>query len=201
MRRVRLRNVPLTEGSPMGQNQPMLLRSTRIDSPFGALTVHVSEKGVRALQWPGDDDRTFVGDDEILDDEILDDTSGSLAATRLLDEMVAQLTDYFAGRRIAFDLPLDVIGTEFQRSAWSVLCDIPYGETISYGEQARRLGDARKARAVGGANGRNPVPIIVPCHRVIGADGSLTGFGPGVDSKKWLLAHETAVASKASVST
>jgi methylated-DNA-[protein]-cysteine S-methyltransferase len=168
----------------------MELLSAPVDSPFGVLTVHVSARGVRAVQWPDDADRSFVGDDSV----------GS-GTSSLLDETVRQLVDYFAGRRRDFDLPLDVIGTDFQKSAWRVLCGIPFGETISYGEQARRLGDSRKARAVGGANGRNPVPIIVPCHRVIGADGSLTGFGPGIESKKWLLAHEAVVGSKTSVAS
>lgn len=101
-----------------------------------------------------------------------------------------QLGEYFAGARKAFDVPLDPRGTAFQLAAWEVLRGIPFATTISYGEQARRLGDPRKARAVGAANARNPIPIIIPCHRVIGADGSLTGFAAGVDHKAWLLGHE-----------
>jgi methylated-DNA-[protein]-cysteine S-methyltransferase len=95
--------------------------------------------------------------------------------------------------RTEFDLPLDAQGTPFQRSAWTALCTIPFGETVSYGEQARRLGDARKARAVGAANGRNPISIVVPCHRVVGSNGSLTGFAAGLDAKAWLLDHERRV--------
>jgi methylated-DNA-[protein]-cysteine S-methyltransferase len=87
-------------------------------------------------------------------------------------------------------VPLEPSGTDFQQSVWKVLRGIPFGQTISYGEQARRLGDAKKARAVGSANGRNPLPIVVPCHRVIGTNGSLTGFSGGMDAKKWLLTHE-----------
>jgi methylated-DNA-[protein]-cysteine S-methyltransferase len=108
----------------------------------------------------------------------------------ILDEVELQLTEYFEGRRVEFDIPLDPVGTEFQKSAWRVLSRIPYGTTISYAEQARALGDVRKARAVGGANGRNPIPIVVPCHRVIGSDGSLTGFAVGLEVKKFLIDHE-----------
>ena len=107
-----------------------------------------------------------------------------------LTEAARQFDEYFAGERVSFDLPLDPVGTPFQLAVWEVLRTIPFGETISYGEQARRLGDRRKARAVGAANGRNPLAIIVPCHRVIGADGSLVGFASGLDAKRWLLAHE-----------
>jgi methylated-DNA-[protein]-cysteine S-methyltransferase len=101
-----------------------------------------------------------------------------------------QLEEYFAGQRTAFDLPLKLIGTEFQRRVWTELTRIPYGETISYGELARRLGQPGAARAVGLANGRNPVGIIVPCHRVIGASGDLTGYGGGLHRKRQLLDHE-----------
>ena len=105
-------------------------------------------------------------------------------------QAAAELGEYFAGDRQTFDVPLAPRGTEFQLAAWLALRTIPYGETVSYGEQARRLGDARKARAVGAANGRNPLPIIVPCHRVVGANGHLTGFGGGIECKAWLLDHE-----------
>jgi methylated-DNA-[protein]-cysteine S-methyltransferase len=103
---------------------------------------------------------------------------------------VSELEEYFAGRRRDFDLPLAPEGTEFQRSVWRALRRIPYGETVSYGELARRIGNPRASRAVGLANGANPIPIIVPCHRVIGADGSLTGFGGGLEIKGKLLALE-----------
>jgi methylated-DNA-[protein]-cysteine S-methyltransferase len=109
-----------------------------------------------------------------------------------LPEVAKQLDEYFTGRRRKFDVPLKLLGTEFQRRAWQSLTEIPYGETRSYGEQARRIGNPSASRAVGLANGRNPIPIIVPCHRVIGADGSLTGFGGGIERKRWLLAHESA---------
>lgn len=107
-----------------------------------------------------------------------------------LPEAVRQLNEYFAGSRRDFDLPLRFVGTAFQQSVWRALLDIPYGKTVSYGEQATRIGNPKASRAVGLANGRNPLPIVVPCHRVIGADGSLTGFGGGLPRKRWLLAHE-----------
>jgi methylated-DNA-[protein]-cysteine S-methyltransferase len=101
--------------------------------------------------------------------------------------VATQLAEYFSGERQSFDLPLRLEGTEFQRRVWSALCDIPYGRTISYGEQALRIGDPGGARAVGAANGQNPISIIVPCHRVVGADGSLTGYGGGLERKRHLL--------------
>jgi methylated-DNA-[protein]-cysteine S-methyltransferase len=107
---------------------------------------------------------------------------------------VSQLAEYFEGRRCTFELPLAPRGTEFQQTVWAALRRIPYGETLSYGELARRIGRPHASRAVGLANGANPLPIVVPCHRVIGADGSLTGFGGGLDIKRKLLALERAQA-------
>jgi methylated-DNA-[protein]-cysteine S-methyltransferase len=108
-------------------------------------------------------------------------------------EVRTQLAEYFDGRREVFDLQLEMQGTPFQLRVWRALQDIPYGETISYGEQARRIGRPADPRAVGQANGRNPIAVIVPCHRVIGADGSLTGYGGGVERKRWLLELEAGV--------
>ena len=107
-----------------------------------------------------------------------------------LAEVAHQLDEYFAGVRAHFDLVLAPRGTPFQLEVWDQLCRIPYGETISYGELAKRVNRPGAARAVGSANGQNPIAIIVPCHRVIGADGSLTGFGGGLPWKRWLLARE-----------
>jgi methylated-DNA-[protein]-cysteine S-methyltransferase len=107
-----------------------------------------------------------------------------------LDSAAEQLRAYFAGERRDFDLPLALDGTPFQQRVWAALRDIPFGTTISYGELAKRVGQPTASRAVGAANGRNPIAVIVPCHRVIGADGRLTGFGGGLNRKRWLLQHE-----------
>ena len=125
----------------------------------------------------------------------LDRTSDELCApaTPLLQEAVRQLTAYFDGALTDFDLPLRTRGTAFQERCWAALRTIPYGETVSYGEQARRIGNAKASRAVGGANHHNPICIIIPCHRVVGAKGALTGYGGGLDMKEWLLNHEQAV--------
>ena len=108
----------------------------------------------------------------------------------LLADCARQLAEYFSGTRRVFDLPLHPVGTAFRMKVWSELQQIPYGQTITYGELARRVGNARGSRAVGGANHHNPISIIIPCHRVIGADGSLTGYGGGLDMKDALLRLE-----------
>ncbi|MBE5797803.1 MAG: methylated-DNA--[protein]-cysteine S-methyltransferase [Clostridiales bacterium] len=141
-----------------------------MDSPVGHLLIEADEQGLTAL------DRT--------------DKPLSPPDTPLLTEAVHQLSAYFNGTLTDFDLPLHMTGTPFQLRCWQALRTIPYGETISYGEQARRIGSPRATRAVGGANHRNPISIVVPCHRVIGADGSLTGYGGGLGMKRWLLEHE-----------
>ena len=109
-----------------------------------------------------------------------------------LAEAGRQLADYFAGRRQSFDLPLVLTGTDFQKSVWTALRTIPFGETRSYAWLAQAIGRPTASRAVGAANGANPLPIIIPCHRVIGSNGALTGFGGGIETKKHLLEHETA---------
>lgn len=157
---------------------------TTIESPVGMLTIVATNDGLRAILWPDDDPARVRLTDTV------DDPDHRVIATT-----AAQLAEYFAGERSEFDVPLDAVGTEFQRSAWDVLRTIPFGTTVSYGEQAERMGDRRKARAVGAANGRNPISIIVPCHRVVGASGALTGFAGGTDTKAWLLDHERRVDS------
>jgi methylated-DNA-[protein]-cysteine S-methyltransferase len=150
------------------------MKSRAVDTPIGTLGLTASERGLTSVRWSAKG--------------LPDDSSP------LLDEAAAQLDAYFAGELVEFDLPFDLDGTDFQRSCWLALATIPYGQTVSYGEQARRLGlgpDA--ARAVGAANGQNPLPVILPCHRVIGADGSLTGFGGGLQLKRFLLEHEGAL--------
>jgi methylated-DNA-[protein]-cysteine S-methyltransferase len=118
-------------------------------------------------------------------------------AERPFAGVVEQLAEYFDGRRRDFDLPLALDGPPFQRQAWNALREIPYGETVSYGEQARRIGHPDAARAVGAANGQNPIAVIVPCHRVIGADGTLTGYGGGLARKRLLLDLEADAVSGA----
>lgn len=114
----------------------------------------------------------------------------SHSSTPVLRAALTQLREYFTGTRREFDVPLDPYGTEFQQRVWRVVASIPYGETVSYGDIAADLGAPQLARAVGAAVGANPIPIIIPCHRVIGADGSLTGYGGGLRMKIWLLRHE-----------
>jgi methylated-DNA-[protein]-cysteine S-methyltransferase len=153
--------------------------SKTVESPVGALTLVASEVGVAAILWPNDDpERVRPG--------VL---AESVAHPVLLDTE-RQLGEYFAGTRREFALPLDFAGTEFQRSVWSALLTIPYGETRSYGDIARQIGKPAAVRAVGAANGRNPISIVAPCHRVIGANGKLTGFAGGLRTKAFLLALE-----------
>lgn len=111
----------------------------------------------------------------------------------ILAEACGQLAEYFAGTRTTFDLPLAPAGTPFQHRVWAALRAVPYGETATYLGIARALGDPNAVRAVGAANGRNPIGVVVPCHRIVGADGSLTGYAGGLDRKRWLLRHESAV--------
>jgi methylated-DNA-[protein]-cysteine S-methyltransferase len=125
------------------------------------------------------------------------DPSWSEEPCAVLDEAVAQLSDYFAGTRTDFDLPLEPAGTPFQLAVWQALREIPYAETINYGQLALRIGNRNASRAVGLANGRNPISIVVPCHRVIGANGSLTGYGGGLERKRTLLDLELRTAGDA----
>jgi methylated-DNA-[protein]-cysteine S-methyltransferase len=165
-----------------------MLYLTRIESPVGELTLVASQQALLVLTW-GD---ASSGSRRVAQ-AVQQATVVSAGQHLVLAQCVSQLEEYFAGHRTAFDLPLQAEGTEFQRAAWNVLRQIPYGQTLSYAEQAGRAGSPKASRAVGSANGRNPISIIVPCHRVIGADGSLTGFGGGLDTKRWLLAHEQRV--------
>ena len=114
----------------------------------------------------------------------------SSSKTRRLDDLSTQLHDYFSGKRKTFDYPLAPKGTPFQLAVWNALLQIPYGDTITYAELARRIGKPSAIRAVGAANGANPIPVIIPCHRVIGSNGTLTGYGGGIERKQWLLALE-----------
>jgi methylated-DNA-[protein]-cysteine S-methyltransferase len=159
----------------------MTTHTTFIDSPVGPLFLAASDDGLRAIEFRDNRHPVKRGDDwREGDNEVLRKATG-------------QLFEYFCGRRRAFDLPLSPAGTEFQRAVWTMLATIPYGETISYAQLATRVGKPTAIRAVGAANGRNPLPIVLPCHRVIGADGSLTGFGGGLPTKQFLLKLEGAL--------
>jgi len=150
---------------------------TRFPSPVGELILTASDTALTGVFFPTSRHKREGRASDGPENEIL-------ARTR------DQLSEYFAGTRTSFDLPLDPRGTPFELSVWKELRAIPYGVTRSYSDIARRLGDPRSTRAVGAANGKNPIPIIVPCHRVIGAHGELTAFGGGIDRKRWLLEHE-----------
>jgi methylated-DNA-[protein]-cysteine S-methyltransferase len=158
------------------------MRIQRIPSPVGELTLVGSDAGLRTV--------LFVG--EAIPEGAVE------GEHPVLDEAARQLGEWFAGERMTFDLPLDLTAaTEFQRRAWLALAEIPYATTRSYGEQAGVLGIPRAARAVGAANGRNPLSIVLPCHRLIGANGALTGFSGGLEVKRALLDHEAATAARA----
>ena len=156
------------------------LTSTPYRSPVGTLTLVASESGLRAVIWPGES-AGRVG---------LTGMTPASGETPGLSAAATQLDEYFAGTRTTFDLPLDLRGTEFQLAAWEALAEIPYGETRTYAEQAARLGRPAAVRAVGTANGRNPLSIVLPCHRVVGSDGALRGFAGGLDVKAALLVLE-----------
>ncbi|MDR3613216.1 MAG: methylated-DNA--[protein]-cysteine S-methyltransferase [Candidatus Obscuribacterales bacterium] len=147
-----------------------------VDTPVGNLTLVASEFGLTAILWENDKPTRVR-----LDEGVLDEGNSTLVTAE------TQLLEYFAGARQTFSLPLHFVGTEFQKNVWHALLTIPYGETRSYGHIARQIGNEKAVRAVGAANGKNPLSIIAPCHRVIGASGELTGFGGGLAAKALLL--------------
>lgn len=177
------------------------LRRRTMSTPIGPLGLVAGPAGLRAVLWPGEDgtrvgravESWAVPDSSNTSGSPADESTAVARAETHLDRAEVQLAEYFAGTRRTFDLDLDPAGTEFQLRAWTALRAIPYGQTISYGEQAAGMGEMRAARAVGAANGRNPLSIVVPCHRVIAASGALTGFAGGLGTKAWLLDHERAV--------
>jgi methylated-DNA-[protein]-cysteine S-methyltransferase len=153
------------------------VKYTYLDSPIGELLATRDDGGITGLDLPASRHPRRVSPEWVRDDTAFDDIR-------------TQLREYFAGERQDFDLPLNAGGSRFQSLVWDALIRIPYGETTSYGKVAVSIGHPDGPRAVGLANGQNPIPIIVPCHRVIGANGSLTGYGGGLDTKRWLLDHE-----------
>ena len=163
------------------------MNSTKqLDSPIGRLRLVATDQGLSHLLF----DQQVGEDLESDGDAVEADDHPVLAAA------TAQLAEYFAGRRQEFDIPLDLTGTEFQRAAWSALASVPFGETRSYRQQAEAIGRPKAVRAIGAANGKNPVPIVLPCHRIVGSDGSLTGYGGGLPIKEFLLNHEQAQSQK-----
>jgi methylated-DNA-[protein]-cysteine S-methyltransferase len=154
-----------------------------IDSPLGQLTAAGDGRLLSGLYLP--EHKGWLGPD-----------ASARHDDKPFGEVRKQLAECFAGERQAFDLPLKLLGTAFQLRVWQELARIPFGETITYAQLAERVGNSKASRAVGAANGRNPISIIVPCHRVIGASGTLTGYAGGVERKRWLLGHERAVVAK-----
>ncbi len=165
----------------IAKNLPLTFYYDIFSSPVGNLCLVVTDAGVHALLW---------------DCDVSDEIKQKLKQNKLnknhllITETKKQLKEYFQGKRKEFHVPLSLDGTEFQKKTWVSLQSIPFGKTLSYGEQAMLLGDVSKVRAVGTANGRNPISIIVPCHRVIGKDGSLTGYAGGISIKEKLLMIE-----------
>lgn len=147
-----------------------------MESPVGMLKLVASDKGLAAVLWADDDPRRVRLDRGKLDNN-----------HPVLLEAEKQLNEYFAGKRQSFSLNLDLQGTPFQQKVWRAMLAIPFGETRSYGQLAKELGNPKAVRAVGAANGKNPISIIAPCHRVIGATGKLTGFAGGLNAKSYLL--------------
>ena len=180
------------EGQPPGtdanaeegpQPEPPFKVVTFCWSPLGKMRIEGSRKGLSAL--------TFVTQAEA--------SQNDEQPPKWVGQTILQLSEYFAGKRRSFAIPLDTLGTPFQQSVWKELQQIPFGRTMTYGQLAQRLADHRSTRAVASANARNPVAIIVPCHRVLGADGKLTGYAHGLQRKRWLLEHEIRVSGQLSL--
>lgn len=148
------------------------MQVTHYPSPLGTLEITGDETGISKVIFSNDETSTH-------------------SSSPILDKCVKQLDEYFKNERTEFDLPLNPVGTDFQKTVWKELQHISFGKTISYMDLAKRLGDPKVIRAAGTANGKNPIAIIIPCHRVIGSDGSLTGYAGGLKRKQWLLEHES----------
>ncbi len=153
-------------------------------SPVGTLILHETAGAVSAILFANSQKGEKVQEKDIVFEA---------PSTMVLIKCFEQLDEYFAGKRKVFDLPLSQQGTEFQKSVWNKLLDIPFGRTISYKELSKRIGNIKAIRAVGTTNGNNSICIIVPCHRVIGSNGDLTGYGGDLWRKKWLLDHESSI--------
>jgi methylated-DNA-[protein]-cysteine S-methyltransferase len=158
------------------QKNNLQIQKTYYKTPIGIAEINGDENGIQSVA---------VLDDDTISDELL-----NLETPLYLQDCVSQLEEYFTGKRIDFNLKLNPKGTSFQKKVWEELLNIPFNKTRTYLEQSKALGDVKAIRAVASANGKNPIWIIIPCHRVIGSDGSLTGYAGGIWRKKWLLAHE-----------
>ncbi|MGE3801039.1 MAG: methylated-DNA--[protein]-cysteine S-methyltransferase [Candidatus Kapaibacterium sp.] len=168
----------------------IMITTNYIDSPFGLMQVCATEEALTLLEFAdrSDIERQIASLQSFIGSRVEEGTNSIIERTTL------ELAEYFAGKRQRFSLPLHTPGTPFQQSVWNALIDIPFGETRSYGWLAQKLGDPKSVRAVAHANGQNRIAIIIPCHRVIGADGSLTGYAGGLERKKKLLLLEGATA-------
>ena len=163
------------------------IRYQKLATPIGELLIAADSRALKEIYWAR------------RGKAVSPDPGWEPGTNRVLTRAARQLREYFSGERSRFELPVDPAGTEFQRRVWSALQKIPFGKTVSYGELARRIGKPTASRAVGAANGANPIPIVIPCHRVIGANGALTGFGGGLDVKEQLLQLESPLFGKSDV--
>ena len=157
----------------------MITQTTYYKTPIGIAKITGDKNGIQSIS--------------VLDDDAISSDLLNAKTPEFLEDCVLQLEEYFNGKRRNFNLKLNPQGTDFQKKVWKALLNIPYGKTRSYLEQSKALGDVKAIRAVASANGKNPLWIVIPCHRVIGSDGSLTGYAGGIWRKKWLLAHENPV--------
>jgi len=169
-----------------------MIKTTKIPTPLGEMIAAATKEGICLFEFS--DDKELPAELEELKQLFNSDIKGG--RSRHLRHLKKQIKQYFAGKRKVFDLPLLTPGTEFQQAVWKELLKIPYGETISYHQQAEALRNPGAVRAVAGANGSNRIAIIIPCHRVIGSDGTLVGYGGGLQRKKWLLDHERKFSGK-----
>lgn len=169
-----------------------------VATPIGRLLLAASSKGVVRIELPGPNAHLLMNVWLALHFPNLSHRAGINSHLKTAAE---QLTSYFEGGLTEFTIPLDIVGTEFQRAVWQGLFRIPFGETSSYGDVAVSIGRARAVRAVGAANAANPLPIVTPCHRVIGADGTLTGYAGGLEIKRWLLGHEASFSEEPATGT
>lgn len=169
-----------------------MIKTRKIETPLGEMTAAATEEGICLLEF---------SDDKILSEELSElkellKTDIKEGRSRHIRHLKKQLKEYFTGKRKVFDLPLVTPGTEFQKAVWNELLKIPYGETVTYHQQAEAIKKPGAVRAVGSANGSNRIAIVIPCHRVIGADGTLVGYGGGLQRKRWLLDHERKFSGK-----